>query len=280
MEYDIIPKQISKANPAKVALSVKSGEQILYMNQVDLSKENKRAQFVEALVKECPGFEREKDNVSGRLLQIADELLTPDESEDNEQQTETPLAKSKIILDGTDTELIKHAQKLLQSPHLIEKTVSHVHGLGVAGEDELVVAIYIIATSRLLKKPLAGLTMGQSSAGKSFVINMVSRLFPDEAVLRAHQISPKALLYLEPGSLIHRFVAAGERTRLKDDAAGEATRMLREMISDQRLSSLVSASQQVGPHLTLHIEQDGPIAYVGCGGNLQRRPDTLSPAMF
>ena len=262
MEYDIIPKQVSKANPAKVALSVKSGEQILYMDQVDLSKEDKRAQFVEALVKECPGFEREKDNVSGRLLQIADELLTTDESEDNEQQTETPLAKSKSILEDTDIELVKHAQKLLQSPHLIEKTVSHVHGLGVAGEDELVVAIYIIATSRLLKKPLAGLTMGQSSAGKSYVINMVSKLFPDEAVLRAHQISPKALLYLEPGSLIHRFVAAGERSRLKDDAAGEATRMLREMISDQRLSSLVSASQQVGPHQTLHIEQDGPIAYV------------------
>ena len=101
-----------------------------------------------------------------------------------------------------------------------------------------------------------------SSAGKSFTTERVGRLFPDEAVLRAHQISPKALQYLPPGSLVHRFVIAGERSRLQDDAAAEATRTLREMIGDGRLSALVSVSQQVGPHQTVHIQQEGPIAFI------------------
>lgn len=90
----------------------------------------------------------------------------------------------------------------------------------------------------------------------------VGRLFPDETVLRAHQISPKAPQYLPPGSLVHRFVVAGERSRLQDDVAAEATRALREMISDGKLSALVSASQSLGPHQTVHIQQEGPIAFI------------------
>jgi len=137
-----------------------------------------------------------------------------------------------------------------------------MHSLGVAGEDDLIVAIYVIGTSRLLERPLAGLIMGQSSSGKSFVINKVSSLFPEEAVLQAHRQSRTALQYLPPGSLVHRFVVAGERSRLQDDSAAEATRALREMISDGKLSALVTASQRSGPHQTVHIEQEGPIAYV------------------
>lgn len=39
-------------------------------------------------------------------------------------------------------------------------------------------------------------------------------------------------------------------------------RALREMLSDGRLSTLVTTSQNRGPHKTVHIEQEGPIAYV------------------
>jgi len=172
------------------------------------------------------------------------------------------LAKSKVALIETDPKLVELAEQLLRSPNLIQKTIDHVQMLGVAGETELIAAVYIVGTSRLLTKPLAGLVMGPSSVGKSYVTNIVSKLFPDEAVLRAHQISPKALQYLPPGSLVHRFVVAGERSRQRDDAAAEATRALREMISDGKLSALVSASQKSGPHQTVHIEQEGPIAYI------------------
>ena len=172
------------------------------------------------------------------------------------------MAKSKVALIETDPKLVELAEQLLRSPNLIQKTIDHVQMLGVAGETELIAAVYIVGTSRLLTKPLAGLVMGPSSVGKSYVTNIVSKLFPDEAVLRAHQISPKALQYLPPGSLVHRFVVAGERSRQRDDAAAEATRALREMISDGKLSALVSASQKSGPHQTVHIEQEGPIAYI------------------
>jgi len=36
-----------------------------------------------------------------------------------------------------------------------------------------------------------------------------------------------------PGSLVHRFIVAGERSRLENDASAESRRALREMISSR-----------------------------------------------
>ena len=190
------------------------------------------------------------------------ETNEPLDNVESDEEEIPPVEKSQAALAQTDPERVQLAERLLESPDLIAKIVNHVHKLGVAGEGELIVAVYLIGTSRLLARPLAGLVMGQSSAGKSFVIEKVGRLFPDETVLRAHHISPKALQYLPFGSLIHRFVVAGERSRIKDDVAEEGTRALREMIGDGRLSALVSVSQVVGPHKTAHIQQEGPISFI------------------
>lgn len=244
----------------KVYVTVKQDDKILKVDEIDLAKEIKRDEFTRKLCTEHPGLGKMKDELNRQLKDKAAELLQ--DKQDLPEEDNQPLAKSKALLDETDSELVGQAKRLLQNPMLVEKIIDHVHRLGVAGEDDLVAAIYFIGTSRLLNKPLAGLIMGQSSSGKSYVINMVSKLFPDETVLHAHQISPKALQYIESGSLVHRFVVAGERSRLKDDAAAEATRALREMISDGKLSALVSASQKSGPYQTVHIEQEGPIAYI------------------
>jgi hypothetical protein len=247
----------------KVNLTVKQDEKVLMVDEINLAKDKQRDELIRKLTKKYPGLDNDevRDKLTKQLQDIAAKLLQ--ESQDlPEDEDNQPLVKSKVLLHETDPELIRFAEQLLQSPDLIEKTIKHVHILGVAGEDDLIITIYVIGTSRLLAKPLAGLTMGLSSVGKSFVINTVSRLFPEESILRAHRITPKALQYLPPDSLVHRFVVAGERSQLKDEAAAEATRALREMISDGRLSVLVTTPQKAGPSQAVHIEQKGPIAYV------------------
>ena len=119
------------------------------------------------LIKKHSGLGNSKEKLTKQLQELAAELLqdTQDKPEKSENK---PLAKSKIALSETEPELMEQAKKFLQNPYLLQKTVDHIHRLELAGEDELVVAVYIIGTSRLLKKPLAGLTMGQSSAGKKF----------------------------------------------------------------------------------------------------------------
>ena len=66
---------------------------------------------------------------------------------------------------------------------------------------------------------------------------------------------------MEPGTLVHRFVVAGERSRLENDDTAEATRALREMLSGGRLSKLLPVKTNGRPQ-TILVEQDGPIAYV------------------
>lgn len=261
MEYEIIYKSISRTNPAKVALTVKSDGQILYVDQVDLSKEDKRKQFIDALVKKYEGLESEKDNISERLLEIADELLTTDELEDDEQAIETPLELSEKALAETEEELVKAAETLLKSPELVPLTMKHIELLGLVGEKPLGLALYLTFTSRLLSKPLAAIVLGISSSGKSYSVSLAGKLFPPESVFNAHRITPAALHYLPKGSLINRAVIAGERSRKQDDDQAEATRSLREMLSDGVLRLLVTTKDQSGNHITQHIEQPGPIAY-------------------
>ena len=257
--------QSNKPYSTKGVLSVfDSKDTLLHSDTLDLANNKKRKAFVKDVAEICEAIPAEKleQAILEQIARIQAEKRRADENTADNEEEAHPLAKSKAALAETDRQLVQLAEKLLASPDLIMKIIDHVHKLGVAGEDELIVAVYIIGISRLLVKPLAGLVMGQSSAGKSFIIDRVGRLFPDETVLRAHQISPKALQYLPPGSLVHRFVVAGERSRLQDDAAAEATRALREMISDGRLSALVSVSQSLGPHQTVHIQQEGPIAFI------------------
>ena len=59
----------------------------------------------------------------------------------------------------------------------------------------------------------------------------------------ATSLTPNALYYKEPGSLIHRFVVAGERSRIQDDVHAEATRALREMQASGELTKTVTVGR-------------------------------------
>ena len=144
----------------------------------------------------------------------------------------------------------------------MDRIVEDVANLGVAGERELISTIYLIGTSRLLTEPLAAIVQGPSTSGKSYVISKVAELFPpQEAVIHATHMTPQALFHMRPGSLVHRFIVAGERSRLQGDEAKEATKALREMLSEQRLSKLMPVRMD-GKIETVQITQDGPIAFV------------------
>lgn len=81
-----------------------------------------------------------------------------------------------------------------------------------------------------------------------------------ELLIHATQMTPQALFHMKPGSLKHKWVVAGERSRLEDDDRAEATRALREMLASGRLSKLMPVKTGSGIETQL-IEQEGPIAF-------------------
>jgi DNA-binding transcriptional ArsR family regulator len=152
------------------------------------------------------------------------------------------------------------AEDVLRSPNLLAWVADAFEKVGIAGERNLALTVYLAGTSRLLSRPLAVIVQGPSSSGKSYVIEQVGRLFPPEAVLFATDLTPQALYYLEDGELVHRFLVAGERTRKKHDETAESTKALRELIASGELSKMVAISDRDGPRTEV-IHKAGPIAY-------------------
>src|SRR5439155_7145146 len=81
------------------------------------------------------------------------------------------------------------------------------------------------------------------------------------AKLEAHHLSAKSLYYLPEHALEHRFVIAGERARRQDDEQADATKALREMISDGKLRAVVTETID-GRLKATPFEKRGPIAFI------------------
>ena len=194
------------------------------------------------------------------LLRIADERRAANDPPP--APPEDDLAEqTRAALEDTDQDVRDEAARLLEDPELIDRIGSDIEAAGVAGEEDLRLTLYLIGTSRLLPRPLAAIVQGQSSSGKSYTVERVASLFPPEAVVLATQMTPQALFHARPGSLSHRWVVAGERSRVENDDRAEATRALREMLSAGRLTKMMPAKVD-GEIQTVTIEQEGPIAFV------------------
>jgi hypothetical protein len=188
-----------------------------------------------------------------RILSIGALSSNSRGSQNGESRTE-PAA----LLNGMPEAVVQAAVAMLEDPHLMDRVVEDAHALGLAGEDDLIQQVYLTGVSRLLPRPLACIVQGLSSSGKDFVKNIVVRLFSPEAIYDADQLTPQALFYMPPGTLVHRFVVLGERSRARNT---EVTRALREMLSQGRLSKSRPVWNN-GQLETKKIEQEGPIAFI------------------
>lgn len=158
-------------------------------------------------------------------------------------------------------EVVKEAEGLLVEPQLTDVILGDLGALGVVGEEQLALTTYVIATSRLLDKPLSGIVQGPTSTGKSYVPFTAMQLFPREAVLVATDITTNALYYAPPGSLMHVFVLAGERPRIESEENADARKALREIVASGELSKLVTVKGKDG-HSARLVYQPGPIAFM------------------
>jgi len=245
-------------NGMRAVLRVFDGDQLLEMETVDLAKTAKRSEFAQRLA-ERTGVPVE--DVENELLRISNERSAAKEPKPAPEPVDDLGEQTLAALEQTDPEVRKEAERLLEDPALIDRIGADIEAVGVAGEDDLRLFLYLIGTSRLLPRPLAAIVQGQSSSGKSYTVDKVAGLFPPESVVLATQMTPQALFHMPNGSLSHRWVVAGERSRIENDDTAEATRALREMLSGGRLSKLMP-TKVAGEIVTVRLEQEGPIAYV------------------
>ncbi len=242
----------------KAVLRVLDGDRLIEAETVDLAKPEKRRIFAEKIAAaagaDCAGIEEE-------LLAISLQRSSAPDAPSQSPPDDDLVALTRREIEATDPAVLEDAEQLLADPALIDRISADIEAAGVAGEEDLRLTLYMIGTSRLLRRPLAGIVQGQSSSGKSYTIERVAAMFPKESVIHATQMTPQALFHAQAGSLSHRWVVAGERSRIDNDDKAEATRALREMLAAGRLSKMMP--MKLGGEIkTVMIEQPGPIAFV------------------
>jgi hypothetical protein len=246
-------------NGSRRCVSVIVGGVAVYCDEFNIRKNKERLQFIADLIKNVPTAEHLRGQVE---LNLIEEATRRDQDTDETAESPNAVANSDDLLAAMPQEIRDMALAKLRDPLLIKHIVADIAARGVAGEREMSALTYLVGTSRLLAKPLALIPQGPSSSGKSFVIENVSELFPPETVIHATAMTPQSLFYMPPGSLSHKFVVAGERSRMEDDDRAEATRALREMLSSGKLTKLIPIKNPDRSFETKQIHQEGPIAFV------------------
>lgn len=198
-------------------------------------------------------------DVEQRILDLA---VAPPPASTQQAAEPDPQQAGDDELAKMPADVVESARAMLRSPDLIRTILLDVERMGVVGEQQSALTVYLLATSRLLPKPFSGILQGVTSTGKSFVPDRISELIPPEGKILATSMTPSALFYMQAGSLRHRVVFAGERSRVEDDERAEATRPLREMLESGWLRKAVPIKGDDGKFETCIVEQEGPIAYL------------------
>jgi hypothetical protein len=247
-------------------VTARIGDEVLAVDKFDLSKCQSRGKFIDSICADRPGIDRKQ--ASHVLMEQASHVLMEQASEfarrQAEMESEPPTPESAELLAKMPQPVRDEARAMLEADDglgFMGRVLQDICALGVAGEQALATAIYLIGTSRLLAEPLGAIIQSPSSTGKTFVSDRVAKLFPPESILMATAMTPNSLYYVERDFLRHKFVVAGERSRRQDDDSADDTTALRELRSSGRLSKLfVDTSSK--PPTTRLVELDGPISYI------------------
>ena len=174
-----------------------------------------------------------------KAVRNAIKKATPDKS------TESKKIPEEVLRQGETA-----ARSLMYNP--LNQIAKLVRRSGVVGEDDNIKLLYLALTSRLLGKPVSLFIKGISAAGKSFIVEKVLDLFPQEAYIARTGLSPHALAYSDE-DFRHRTIVIFELEGLGE----EGEYFLRSLLSEGRLIYETVVSTPNGPKPKV-IKKPGP----------------------
>jgi DNA primase len=208
-----------------------------FPDRVDLYSSRSRTGYSQTLSRV---FGIEQAKVEKDLLRIVDWL----EAERDKQLS--------VFGDEAETELtdeeVRIGTAFLQSPDLFEQIVADMNTLGYVGEDLNKQLLYLCATSRKLDDPISVMIISQSAAGKSYLVDTVRRLIPEQEIVCSTSISEQALNYMGDGALVHKFFIFGEAVHSE-----VVEHQIREMLSNQELARLVTTKDEKTGDMTSRL---------------------------
>src|SRR6056297_2803984 len=148
------------------------------------------------------------------------------------------------------------AMELLQDPRLIDRILDDFETCGIVGERTGNLTAYLIATSRLLERPLGLMIQSSSSAGKTSLLDAALAVMPEPQLVRCSAVTSRSLYYAGNLDLRHKILSISEEEGIR-----EASYALKLLQSEGKLS-IVSTAKENGTGRTV-VEQHevrGPVA--------------------
>jgi hypothetical protein len=165
------------------------------------------------------------------------------------------MSKHKKKKNDSERRLKRAARKRLRSRYLFKEFLRAMKKLGLVGEEQNALVVFVVAMSCILDRPLNIFVKGHSAAGKNWLVTRVLKLFPKSAILEITSASEQAWSYL--GSAFrHCVVYLQER----NEAVG-AMDPMRLLISEGKLVRIVTGYEG-GKLVTNERTAYGPVAAI------------------
>ncbi len=160
----------------------------------------------------------------------------------------------------------------MKSKELLKRLNEQIGKSGIVGEENSRLLLFLIIISYMNKSPIHGIVQGSSGSGKTHIIGSIAYLMPGEDVLRFTRITESSLYNWGEFDLFRKIIIIEDLDGLKE----EALYALRELISNQFLSSSVSMKDKKGNNKSTRKEVKGQFSSLSATTKGETYEDNMS----
>jgi DNA primase len=162
--------------------------------------------------------------------------------------------------------------EFLKAKDLLKRLNIQIGKSGIVGEENSRLLLFLIIISYMNKSPIHAIVQGSSGSGKTHIISRIADLMPGEDVLRFTRITESSLYNWGEFDLFRKIIIIEDLDGLKEDALYA----LRELISNQFLSSSVSMKDKKGNNKSTRKEVKGQFSSLSATTKGETYEDNMS----
>ena len=174
-------------------------------------------------------FHIEQKRVEKDLIRILEYL-----EKERDRKMNSSVEKQGVLEEMTEEEK-ELGMSLLKNPDMYREIIDDMTILGYVGEDENKLLVWLAGVSRLSPKPLSVFIQSPPSTGKSFLLEVLLQLLPEEAAEWITSISDQAFNYMGEEDFLDKIFILGEALH-NDVIEG----YIRQMQSENKISRKVT----------------------------------------
>jgi DNA primase catalytic core len=223
-----------------------SREAGFHVDTIEMYSARQRQLFIKQTAEEMNVKEDVIKRDFGRLLLKLEELQDEAVRKSLEPKDET------VTLSDEEQQA---ALELLRDPKLLERILTDYERCGVVGEETNKLVCYLAAVSRKLDEPLAIIIQSSSAAGKSWLMNAVLQMMPEEEQVKYSAMTGQSLFYMSETNLRHKILAIVE-----EEGAERASYALKLLQSEGELTIASTGKDPTSGRLVTHeYRVEGPV---------------------